>query len=302
MNQSDVIDLSTEEEYPPDFDLQLVNNEGWKGGNENFRVLGNVIKIKQSDGDATIVPTMEQRQKMYDREGNYSQHRQLFPKSPIFQLWMRKIGPYLADWVLDMRNDRAWPPPFHKSLFLTRRDATLGTALTIPWRLIGFPTGYTLWVHLTGDHADPANPRTDVYLYGSPHKIFRSPMEFVEHAIWLMKGGDRQCLCKYCTPGQSQRAINHRLNHGGAGNDDDDDSGGDGAAAPHHHIPVADINATRHPLFRDRPGAGLAAAAAATARRRARRDLSSGPINAKDYRTWNYNDGGAGGGAGGMAA
>ena len=298
MNQSDIIDST--EESPPDFRLHLVKNEGWKGGNANFRVLGNVIKIKNSDAEATILPTIEQRRKMYDSLGNYSHHIQAFPNEPIFQLWMSKIGPYLADWVLGKRNDRAWL--FSSFFFFTYSDATrrdIGTSLTIPWKLIGFPKDYTLWVHLTGDHADPANPRTDVYLYGCPHKIFRSPMEFVEHAIWLMKGSTGQCLCKYCTPGQNQRAINRRLNHGGD-DADGDDSGGDGGS----HIPAADINAMRHPIFRDRPGAGRMAAAAATARRRAKRDRSPGPpIKAKDYRT--NNDGGAGGasgGAGGIAA
>ncbi|KAH9046764.1 hypothetical protein EDB84DRAFT_1435312 [Lactarius hengduanensis] len=130
---------------------------------------------------------------MYDESGNFSQHVQQFKGDPVFQLWMTKIGPYLADWVLDKRDDP--------------------TALRLPWRLLDFPQGYTLWVHLTGDQSDPANPRTDAYLHGSAHKIFRSPMEFVEHAIWLMKSGSvgDQCLCKYCTPGQNQRAINRRL-------------------------------------------------------------------------------------------
>jgi len=36
-------------------------------------------------------------------------------------------------------------------------------------------------------------------------------MEFVEHAIWLMKGGEGKCLCKYCTPGHTQNNINARL-------------------------------------------------------------------------------------------
>jgi len=250
-----------------------------------------VIKIKNSDGDPSIVPTEQQRRKTYDEFGNYSQYVQQYKTDDVFQLWMSKIGPYLADWALDMRNDP--------------------TALTLPWRLIDFPAGYTLWVHLTGESRDPANPRTDAYLYGSPHKIFRSPMEFVEHAIWLMKRGGSagrlQCLCKYCTPGQSQRAINSRLNHGLDGDDDED--GSDGAAAGPAATGAA-LSALRHPIFRRRPGAGAVVAATASARARrerrtAKRERSPG-IKAKDYRVGNFNGGGgdgsgAGGSAGGMA-
>jgi hypothetical protein len=74
--------------------------------------------------------------------------------------------------------------------------------------------------------SDRGNPRTDAYLYGAPHlgpstaraqsnsTLFRSPMEFVPHAIWLMRGKTGQCECKYCIPGQNQKVINRRLNHG----------------------------------------------------------------------------------------
>lgn len=181
---------------------------------------------------------------------------------------------------------------------------TPATALRIPWKLIGFPEGYTLWVHFTGDKTDPANPRTDAYLYGSrEHKIFRSPMEFVEHAIWLMKGGDDSgtaCLCKYCTPGQNQRAINRRLNRTDADADEDEDEdGSDGGAAP---TPSA-LNAQRHPIFRNRPAnpAAVASAAARRARRAARRERSPNMIMAKDYRRGNSN-GGSGSSGGGVGA
>ena len=190
---------------------------------------------------------------------------------------------------------------FSFSFKVYNSDATPATAITVPWKLIGFPTGYTLWVHLTGDHSDPANPRTDAYLYGCPHKIFRSPMEFVEHAIWLMKGGVSQCLCKYCTPGQSQRAINRRLNHGDEDEDVEDDSDGPAAAtAAAPHATVADLNAMRHPLFRNRGGAGAVVVAANSANKRRARERSTPSIKAKDYRVGNRDNGA--GGAGGMAA
>ncbi len=124
-------------------------------------------------------------------------------------------------------------------------------------------------------------------------------MEFVEHAIWLMKSGSAgvQCLCKYCTPGQSQRAINRRLNHG----DDEEDDEEDGSSNDGPTATVASINASRHPLFRNRPGAGAIAAATATAAARQerrvarRRERSPALMMAKDYRVGNINGGGGSG-------
>ncbi|KAI9453473.1 hypothetical protein BJY52DRAFT_841035 [Lactarius psammicola] len=284
MNRSGTSSTPTEE-YPSDFYLER-KGDGWscKKQNKRFRVVKNVIKIKQSDAKPENVPTEQQRHKMYDESGNFSQHVQQYQGDHIFQLWVHKIGPYLADWVFDKRSDND------------------PTAHILPWKLIGFPPGYTLWVHLTGDKSDPANPRTDAYLYGSPHKIFRSPMEFVEHAIWLMKSGSAsvQCLCKYCTPGQNQIAINRRLNHRDDDESDEEEDGGnnsDGAPA----ATIAAINASRHPIFRNRRGAGAIAAAAATSaarqeRRVARRDERSPLlIKAKDYRVGNTGEGGSGG-------
>jgi hypothetical protein len=97
------------DESPQDFRLAR-GYDGWGGGNRNFRVVGNMIKIKNSDADPNILPTEQQRRKMYDESGNYSQHVQQYQKDPVFQLWMSKVGPYLADWVLDKRpsNDRTW--------------------------------------------------------------------------------------------------------------------------------------------------------------------------------------------------
>jgi hypothetical protein len=94
---------------PQDFRLAR-GHDGWGGGNRRFRVVGNVIKVKNSDADPSILPSRQQRRKMFDDSGNYSQHVQQARGDPVFQLWMNKIGPYLADWVLDKRlsNDRAW--------------------------------------------------------------------------------------------------------------------------------------------------------------------------------------------------
>jgi hypothetical protein len=59
----------------------------------------------------------------------------------------------------------------------------------------------------------PRNPCNDAYLYGTPHlvprtarsqttaTVLRCPMEFVPHAIWLMRGSTGQCDC---IPSQNQ--------------------------------------------------------------------------------------------------
>ena len=118
-----------------------------------------------------------------------------------------------------------------------RTDTKTKLTASPEWKLLKFPEGYTLWLHKTGVQADPANPRTDAYLHGAPHlgstagrtsnlppspTVFRSPMEFVEHAIWLMRRGTGQCQCKYCTPGQNQIMINLRLDHESVDDGDDD--------------------------------------------------------------------------------
>ena len=101
--------MTTPDESSPEYKLVL-GHDGWNGGNRNFRVVDNVIKIKKTDADPSITPSEEQRHKMYDSTGNFSQHVQLYRKDGLFQLWMHKIGRYVADWVLDKRasNDRAW--------------------------------------------------------------------------------------------------------------------------------------------------------------------------------------------------
>ena len=102
--------MTSTDESPPKYKLELDRN-GWKCTSQHFRVVSNVIKIKNSDAEADITPSEQQRHKTVDHLGNFSQHKQQYRTDPLFQLWMNKIGPYLADWVLDKRasNDRAWP-------------------------------------------------------------------------------------------------------------------------------------------------------------------------------------------------
>jgi len=178
-------------------------HDGYEGSNEHFGVKYNIIKIKNTDAVHDHMPSEEQRQLTIDEEGKFSQYELQRAGDDTYELWMRKIGPYLADWVLRL--------PRHENP---------------PWKLLKFPRNYTLWDHKSGVVTDRGNPRHDAYLYGAPHlgprmarsqttaTVFRSPMEFVPHAIWLMRGGTGQCDCKYCIPGQNQNDINRRLNHG----------------------------------------------------------------------------------------
>src|SRR6266850_2426878 len=186
----------------------------------------------------------------------------------------------------------------------TRTDKREKNNLTASpeWKLVKFPEGYTLWLHKSGVETDPANPRLDAYLYGAPHlgptasrtpsappapTVFRSPMEFVEHAIWLMRRGAGQCHCKYCHPGQNQLDIILRLDRGKVEDDEDGDviviDVDDGAAAGSgsggsSSGPFAAASRGRGAGTRGRRG------------RRARRDRSP-PIMAKDYRVGNTSSG-----------
>jgi len=90
------------EVQPEDNPYNLKKGEkGWSGSSEHFGVRYNVIKIKDSDGDQMNVPSLEQRRKIYDENGNFSQHVLLQPGDDIYNLWMDKVGPYLGYWVLD---------------------------------------------------------------------------------------------------------------------------------------------------------------------------------------------------------
>jgi len=76
------------------------SGRGWSAEGETWRVVDNVIKVKFSDGNHNRVPSWEQRLRTVDDEGNFSHYLQLGKDHHLYQLWMRKIGRYLADWVL----------------------------------------------------------------------------------------------------------------------------------------------------------------------------------------------------------
>ncbi|KAI0265955.1 hypothetical protein BC834DRAFT_877116 [Gloeopeniophorella convolvens] len=250
MNTNAVIDLTNEDDISPiEIPLKL-GRDGYSVKTDNFRVLDNVIGIKVSDADSRIVPNEQQRRRTYDQHGKVSQHVQIDNLDATFQHWMDVIGPYLADWVLELDKDTK-----------------------VPWRLLKFPDGYSLWVHLKADQNDPANPRKDAYLYGASSKrrdgtlgpvIFRSPREFVGHAIWLMHGKRGQCMCKYCTPGQTQIQINRRLNRRREEDEDEDEDRDE-----------------------DQEGGGSRAARSTRGARGAHvGNDESRPVRAKDYRTF----------------
>ncbi|UZJ57213.1 hypothetical protein CBS101457_006533 [Exobasidium rhododendri] len=69
------------------------------------------------------------------------------------------------------------------------------------WELQDFPTDY----YMTEQRKGPKKGyRTDPYLFGSTAHRFRSTMEFLPHAYWLLCDPTlnmANCRCKYCTPG-----------------------------------------------------------------------------------------------------
>jgi len=292
MNQSDMANSTGQQENVIPLPQLEKGPNGWSGKFKHFRVSENVIRIKNTDADISHIPSAGQRQWSEDEEGNFSVYEEITESdNHLYQLWMNKVGPYLADWVLHKSPHGAFffPCSFLQHVLIDGEHLTASP----PWKLLKFPENYTLWVHKKGFDTDPANPRIDAYLHGAPRlgpatprspqlspTVFRSPMEFVEHAIWLMKGGDdsgQQCRCKYCEPDQSQTEINDRLNHGVIVIDDDDDDhdpeSGDGAGSG--GVRTTTNNSASSASRRGRGGARRV--------RRAKRDRSP-PIMAKDYR------------------
>lgn len=97
---------------------QLIHGpNGWQGHGEYFGVRENVIKIKNTDAQSSHMPSAEQRRGTKDDEGNFSRYEEVPKKHHIFQLWMHRIGPYLADWVLEKNSYGTFFPLW---CFLTR--------------------------------------------------------------------------------------------------------------------------------------------------------------------------------------
>lgn len=86
------------------------SNDGYNGKSKHFNVRLNVIKIKNTDAVAGNMPSEEQREFRVDEKQNFSQHERQEMGDGVFQLWMSKIGPYLADWVLRLPRHGAFFP------------------------------------------------------------------------------------------------------------------------------------------------------------------------------------------------
>ncbi|KZT34604.1 hypothetical protein SISSUDRAFT_1122140 [Sistotremastrum suecicum HHB10207 ss-3] len=124
-------------------------------------------------------------------EVNYMDILPLRHKSSI--KWLKKIGHYIAQFFL--------LPLFPSGVFPDH----------VEYRLKSWPDGYRLYIHRSGDRQCP---RKDLYLYGSKRvKCFRSPEEFFEHAVWLMKGGEgsgEDCECQHCAGEESLNSMRGR--------------------------------------------------------------------------------------------
>ncbi|KAF9466099.1 hypothetical protein BDZ94DRAFT_1158717 [Collybia nuda] len=73
-----------------------------------------------------------------------------------------------------------------------------------------WPEGYRLFDHHKGPEA---NPRHDLYMFGSSNRRFRSINEFLPHAIWLLKDptmNPSNCQCKYCSK-KTQKEVTASL-------------------------------------------------------------------------------------------
>ncbi|KAH9992204.1 hypothetical protein BJV74DRAFT_401932 [Russula compacta] len=140
-----------------------------------------------SDGDSSRRPTEHDILEPEEEDGTLRQNYYLRVPldDPDSHRWRAEIAKYLAPLVLSTRMGR------------------------LPWTLADFPQGYILLLHKSPRRARPSSnlPRRDFYLYGATDvPSFASPLEFVRHAEWLMRGAHRtldtrrspRCTCKYC--------------------------------------------------------------------------------------------------------
>ncbi|RXW23895.1 hypothetical protein EST38_g1976 [Candolleomyces aberdarensis] len=142
-------------------------------GNPNLRIPANPVYIDfpRTDGDPRTWPTNIQYAE--DNEGQINWMKELELDHPIAIKWRLVVGKALA---MDMGREPA--------------DSAV---------LRNWPTHYKMYDH----HKGPArgNVRHDIYLYGPQSRRFRSPNEFVAHALWLCRDptmDTKNCFCKYC--------------------------------------------------------------------------------------------------------
>jgi hypothetical protein len=87
----------------PQWDIgPFKTHDGYEGSNQHFGVRVNVIKIKNTDAVLGHMPSEEQQQLSVNKKGKFSKYEQQKMGDETYQLWMSKIGPYLADWVLHL--------------------------------------------------------------------------------------------------------------------------------------------------------------------------------------------------------
>ena len=84
------------------WDIGPRKSGGYEGSNEHFGVRLNVIKIKNTDAVIGNIPSEELRRRTIDNEGIFTYYELQEQRDDAYQLWMNKIGPYLADWVLGL--------------------------------------------------------------------------------------------------------------------------------------------------------------------------------------------------------
>ncbi|KAF9048302.1 hypothetical protein BDZ89DRAFT_1057876 [Hymenopellis radicata] len=145
-------------------------------------------EINNSDGNSSTWPTNTTEQIFnVDGEPQVNWMQRLDLDSPGAIKWRCVLGKGLAA-------KYGWPGAHDKYV------------------LEDWPEGYALFDHHKGK---PESPRHDLYLYGHSKK-FRSPAEFLPHAIWLTtppaQRGD--CECKYCR-GIPQRDITSKMRESG---------------------------------------------------------------------------------------
>jgi len=150
-----------------------------------------------SDGDGSRRPTehdiIEPEEEDHTLRQNY--YLRIPLDHPDSHRWRIEIAKYLAPLIL---------------------NTTMGR---LPWTLADFPQGYILLLHKSPPprrrvSSSSSVPRRDFYLYGATDvATFASPLEFVKHAEWLMRGAHRtldtrrapRCACKYCDYNGAER-------------------------------------------------------------------------------------------------
>ncbi|CAH1755925.1 12903_t:CDS:2, partial [Entrophospora sp. SA101] len=115
-----------------------------------------------------------------DENGTIAYYRPILPNEGKEKLWLEKIGKGLETWL---------------KIFGEFKNKIIGS------KLIEFPAGYLLFEHIK--IYKERDDRSDNYLFGGKYR-FRSPNEFIPHAIYLASDGSVPCACIYCFKSQQE--------------------------------------------------------------------------------------------------